>query len=190
MQVGRWGAGSDPICGEIGRGTIDLLVTLPIWRPTLVVIPAVAATVGAALLSASVMLGIALGLNSITNHKEITLVQFIPGAINLFFMIFCYTGITTLLSSINRDRWRTISIAMGLYIVSLIIEAVCRAWPGGSWLHYFSFLYTYKPQELIVLWNHSLRTQVIYNGALLGIGLLCYAAGIAIFCRRDIPAAR
>ena len=192
LVCGGWavGRGSDPICGEIGRGTMDLLVTLPIWRPTLIVIPAVAATLGAALLSASIMIGIALGLSTAINHKEITMVQFTPGAVNLFSMIFCLTGITVLLSSIIHDRWRTITIAVGLYLVSLILEALYRAWPAGAWLHYCNFLCTFKPQELIVLWNNSPWTQVIYNAVLLGIGLLCYAAGALIFSRRDVPTAR
>ena len=192
LVCGGWavGRGSDPICGEIGRGTMDMLVTLPVWRPTLIVIPAVAATLGAALLAASIMLGIALGLKTVVIHKEVSLVQFIPGAINLFSMIFCLTGITAFLSSIIHDRWRTITMAVGLYLVSLIIETICRVWPAGAWLHYCSFLYTFKPQELSVLWGNSLMTQVIYNAVLLGIGLLCYTAGAVIFSRRDIPVAR
>jgi ABC-2 type transport system permease protein len=192
LVCGGWavGRGSDPICGEIGRGTMDLLVTLPIWRPTLIVIPAVAAAFGAVLLAASIILGIAIGLMTLGITKEISLAHFIPGAINLFSMIFCLTGITALLSSIIHDRWRTITIAVGFYLYSLIIETICRVWPGGAWLHYCNFLCTFKPQELIVLWGDSLRTQVIYNAVLLGIGLLCYAAGAAIFSRRDIPAAR
>jgi ABC-2 type transport system permease protein len=192
LVCGGWavGRGSDPICGEIGRGTMDLLVTLPIWRPTLIVIPAVAATLGAALLAASIMLGIALGLITLGITKEIPLAQFIPGAINLFSMIFCLTGITALLSSLIHDRWRTITIAVGLYLFSLIIETICRVWPAGAWLHYCSFLCTFKPQELIVLWSNNLWTQVIYNAVLLGIGLLCYTAGAVIFSRRDIPTAR
>ncbi|MGD0517047.1 MAG: ABC transporter permease subunit [Thermoguttaceae bacterium] len=192
LVCGGWavGRGSDPICGEIGRGTMDLLVTLPVWRLTLIVIPAVAATLGAALLAASIMLGIALGLNTVVIHKEVSLVQFTPGAINLFSMIFCLTGITTLLSSISHDRWRTIAMAVGLYLVSLIIETICRVWPAGAWLHYCNFLCTFKPQELIVLRDNSLCTQVIYNAVLLGIGLLSYAAGTLIFSRRDVPTAR
>jgi len=122
--------------------------------------------------------------------KEVSLLQFTPGAINLFSMIFCLTGITTLLSSISHDRWRTIAMAVGLYLVSLIIETICRVWPAGAWLHYCNFLCTFKPQELIALGDNSLSTQVIYNAVLLGIGLFCYAAGAVIFSRRDIPTAR
>ena len=41
---------------------MDLLVSLPVKRPTLILIPAVAAALGAAALSASILLGIGLGL--------------------------------------------------------------------------------------------------------------------------------
>ncbi len=184
------GRGSDTICGEIGRGTMDLLVSLPVWRSSLILVPAVAATLGAAVLPASIMLGIALGLKTVGFPQDVVLLQFTPGAINLFSMIFCLTAITTLLSSLNRDRWRTIAMAVGFYVISLIIEAVARLWPAGAWLHYCTFLSVFQPQELILLRGKSPGMQLSYNAVLLGIGLLSYTAGIAIFSRRDIPVAR
>jgi hypothetical protein len=48
----------------------------------------------------------------------------------------------------------------------------------------------YQPQELVLLKGFSVWTQVWYDGVLLGIGLLCYALGVAIFSGRDIPASR
>ena len=181
------GRGSDAICGEIGRGTMDLLVSLPVWRFTLIMVPAVVATLGAAVL---IMLGIALGLKTVHFPDEVLLVKFMPGAINLFLMIFCLTGITTLLSSISSDRWRTIAMTVGFYVAELVIESISRLWPAGAWLHYFSFLSVYQPQTLILLRSNSTGTQIIYNAVLLGIGLLCYTAGAVIFSRRDIPTAR
>jgi ABC-2 type transport system permease protein len=184
------GRGSDPICGEIGRGALDMLVALPVWRPSLVLIPAVAATFGSAVLAASILLGIALGLKTVSFHEQVLVRQFLPGAINLFSMMFCLTGITALLSSIIHDRWRTIAAAVGFYLVSLIIEAVARVWPAGGWLHYFSFLSVFQPQELILIRADDLGTQLIYNAVLLGIGFVCHAAGAVIFAKRDIPTAR
>jgi len=184
------GRGSDPICGEIGRGTMDLLVSLPVWRATLIMIPAVAATLGTALLAASIMLGIAIALKTVTFPEEVLLEQFTPGAINLFSMIFCLTGITTLLSSIIHDRWRTIAMAAGFYLLSAIIEITGRLWPAGAWLHYCTYLCTFQPQQLILMQGNSFRTQVTYDAVLLGIGLLCYTAGAVIFSFRDIPTAR
>ena len=47
------GRGSDSISGEIGRGTMDLLLSLPVWRFSVMAVPAVVAAVGAAVLAAS-----------------------------------------------------------------------------------------------------------------------------------------
>jgi ABC-2 type transport system permease protein len=184
------GRGSDPICGEVGRGTLDLLVSLPIWRPTLIIISAAMAALGTAVLALSILFGIALGLATTDFQQELSLVWFIPGTINLFSMVFCMTGITTFISSIIKDRWRTISLAAGFFLVSLIIEVVSKLWPAGAWLHYCTFLSAFQPQTLTVFQGNSLVMQTTYNAVLLGIGLFCYASGIAIFSRRDIPASR
>jgi ABC-2 type transport system permease protein len=184
------GRGSDAICGEIGRGTMDLLVSLPVWRATLIVVPAVVATLGTAVLMASIMLGIALGIKTVRFSEEVFLVTFVPGAINLFLMIFCLAGITTLLSSIISDRWRTIALTVGFYVVELIIESTSRIWPAGSWLHYLTFLSVFQPQTLILLRGASPGTHIISDSVLLGIGLLCYTAGAVIFSLRDIPTSR
>jgi ABC-2 type transport system permease protein len=105
------GRGSDSISGEIGRGTMDLLLSLPVWQITVMIVPAVVAALGTAVLAASVWVGTALGLSSVRFADPPPLGQFLPGAANLFAMTFCFTGITTLVSSGNRDRWRTISLS-------------------------------------------------------------------------------
>ena len=183
------GRGSDAISGEIARGTMDLTATLPVRRTALVFVPAVVATIGAVVLAASVWGGTWLGLLITGPDPSISARQFLPGAINLFAMTFCLTGLTAFISSWNRDRWRTISIAVALFVVSLIVKMVARLWEPGAWLKYLSFLSAFDPQRLIVspeqAWSLSLR----YNATLLGLGLAGYLAAAVIFSRRDIPAA-
>jgi len=180
------GRGSDSISGEIGRGTMDPLLSLPVWRVTVMIVPAVAATVGAAVLAASVWAGMGLGLACVRFPHPPSLRQFLPGAVNLFAMTFCFTGITTLVSSWNRDRWRTISLAGGFFILSLILKFVGRMWAGGGWVNYLTFLSLFQPQELILTASDG-RTAFRYDGILILLGLLCYAAAGVILWRRDIP---
>jgi len=89
------GRGSDSISGEIGRGTMDLLLSLPVWRVSVMIVPAVVAAIGSAVLAAAVLAGLALGLACIRFHNPPPLGPFLPGAANLFAMTFCFTGITT-----------------------------------------------------------------------------------------------
>lgn len=183
------GRGSDWLSGEIGRGTMDLLLTLPIRRVTVMVIPAVVTTLGSAVLAGSVWLGMWLGLCTVDLGGNPPATQFVPGAINLFAMTFCLSGLTALISSWSRDRWRVILSAGGLFVVSLILKMVARMWPAGAWLGYFSFLTAFEPQRLILLPDNAPRLSLSYNGTLLAVGLASYLAAGAILVRRDIPAA-
>lgn len=182
------GRGSDSISGEIGRGTMDLILALPVWRVTVMTIPAVVATIGSVALVASVWLGTVLGLLSF-KLDGVRAAELLPGAVNLFAMTFCFTGITTFVSSWNRDRWRTIAWAGGYFILSLIVKMIARMWQGHPWLFKLSFLAAFEPQELILMPEGS-AAAMRYNVTLLGVGLFCYAGAGIIFWRRDIPGPR
>jgi ABC-2 type transport system permease protein len=182
--------GSDSISGEIGRGTMDLILTLPVWRVTVMAVPAVVAALGGMLLVASLWLGTELALLRFRFDGAVSAAQFLPGAINLFCMMFCFTGITTLVSSWNRDRWRTMAWAGGFFIVSLILEMVGRMWSGGEWLSYFTFLTLFQPQRLILMPAESGHLAMKYDLTLVGLGVASYAGAAVVLWWRDIPAAR
>jgi ABC-2 type transport system permease protein len=184
------GRGSDSISGEIGRGTMDLLLSLPVWRVSVMAAPAVIATIGAAVLAGCVWLGIAIGLLLIRFPNPPALGQFLPGAANLFAMTFCFTGISTFFSSWNRDRWRAISLAGGFFILSFILELVGRAWPHGGWLRYFTFLSLFQPQSLILMPTPEYVSGLRNDATLLLVGLFSYALAGLVFWWRDIPAPR
>jgi ABC-2 type transport system permease protein len=184
------GRGSDTVSGEIARGTMDLILSLPVRRVTVLVVPAVVTAAGSMLLAASVELGMILGLACVHFEQPVSVSVFLPGTVNLFCMTFCFTAITTLVSSWSRDRWWTIGIAGGFFIVSLIVNLIARMWSDGKWLFYFSFLSPFEPQELILLHDKGGHTALQYDLTLLGLGLACYAAAAVIFSRRDIPGPR
>jgi ABC-2 type transport system permease protein len=183
------GRGSDPISGEIGRGTMDLLASLPVYRPSLLFPPAVVAALGTAFLAASVWLGIALGLATI-KIENVTLAQFLPAVTNLFSMVFCLTGVTTFISSWSSDRWRTVFMAVGFFLVSFIMELVVRVWEDGRWLGYFTFLSQFHPQEFTLMPEKAGWPLIRANAILIGLGLTGYLAAAIVFWRRDVPMSR
>ena len=183
------GRGSDPISGEISRGTMDLTLTLPVRRSSVIFVPAVVSTLGAAVLGASVWLGTWIGLVVARGDEGIAAAGFLLGAVNLVAMTFCLTGITTFVSSWNRSRWRTISITAGFFVVSVIIKMVGRLWEPGDWLKYLSFLTAFDPQKVILLPNGAWDLSLRFNSVLIVLGILGYAAAMFVFARRDIPSA-
>ncbi len=184
------GRGSDSITGEISRGTMDLILTLPIWRVSVVLVPAAVSAAGAALLSAAVLLGTRLGLASVHFDPPVPLGDFFPGAVNLACMTFCFTGITTMISAGLRDRWMAFAISGGFYIVEIVIKLVARMWPNGKWLFNLTFLTPFEPQELILSTDPASHLALRYNLTLIALGLVSYVVAVVIFNRRDIPGPR
>jgi ABC-2 type transport system permease protein len=184
------GRGSAPISGEVGRGTMDLLASLPIRRATLIFIPAAVSAAGAMLLALTVWAGIALGVKTVTLEGPVPLGQFAPGVLNFFAMIFCLTGMTCFVSSWVADRWRTIFISVGVFLISFILKMIAQLWQAGSWLRYGSFLTAFQPQQLVLGSKPHDWTAFRYNAVLIGLGLICYAAAAIVFWRRDVPASR
>jgi ABC-2 type transport system permease protein len=184
------GRGSDVVSGEISRGTMDLLATLPVRRFAIVLASAVVTALGAAVLACSIWGGSCLGMGTVTLAERIVPGQFLPGVLNLFCMTFCVAGLTALVSAWDRSRWRTILVVGGFFAASSIVKLIARLWEPGAWLRYLSFLTPFEPQKLILLDPQIARPMAWhYNAALLGLGLAAYVGAAIVFSRRDIPAA-
>jgi ABC-2 type transport system permease protein len=181
------GRGSDIVAGEIARGTMEHLLTLPVWRVTILIAPAVVMAAGAAVLALAVWAGIALGLVTTGFQGDVPLARFLLGSVNLFTMMFCLAGVTTFLSAFEHDRWRVIWRAGGFFVVSLIVKLVARMWPDGDWLKYLTFLSAFEPQRLVLIPGEIWPLAWQYNLALVAAGLVAYAAAALVFWYRDIP---
>lgn len=184
------GRGSAAVSGGISRGTYELILTLPIRRVSVLFAVAVVTSGGAALLAASLWVGNCLGIATVELESEVRAAAFLPGAVNLCFMTFCFSGITALLSSFDRDRWRTMWLASGFFVLSLILDMVATLWPPGAWLAYLSFLSAYDPQAIILAGPEMLPMSLRHNSALLSVGLAAYVLAGVVFSRRDIPVPR
>ena len=184
------GRGSDVVSGEISRGTMDLLATLPVRRWTIVLASGVVTALGAAVLALSIWGGSWLGMRTVTLPEPVVPRQFLPGVLNLFSMTFCVAGFTALVSSWDRSRWRTVLVAGGFFAASSIVKMIARLWEPGAWLGCLSCLTAFEPQKLILLAPEVTRPMAWrYNATLLGLGLAAYVAAAIVFSRRDLPSA-
>lgn len=182
------GRGSDCVSGELGRGTMEMLLAQPVERSSVVLVQAAVTTAGAAALAAAAWLGTWLGIQTVQFAAEVRPVLYVPAALNLFAFAFCLAGIATLVSSLDSYRWRTVGIVAGIYVVQLMFKIVSRIAPGFGWLKYATFLGAFEPQGLVIRPDSAWTELVAMNGALLGLGVACYAAAVVVFSRRDLPA--
>ncbi len=128
-----------------------------------------------------------------------------PAAANLFSLGFFLAGLSTLVSSLDCYRWRTIGIVAAIYVVQLIMKIVGLASDNLRWLLKGTFFTAYDPERFVsisIRAPHDAWRLVLVDdqGAwqslgplgsdllLIGLGLAAYVAATWIFCRRDLPA--
>ena len=191
LTCGLWAIarGSDAVSGELNRGTMEILLAQPVPRYQIMMVQAVVTTLSAAVLVGIVFVGVSLGVWMVGFKEPVSMWHFARGLVNLFSLIFCLAAVTTLLSSVDRYRWRTLALGGGFMVTQLIIKVLSRLRDDFEFLRYTTIYGAYEPWWIISADNESyMRIWLGLNGTLLAIGTTCYIAATIIFCRRDLPA--
>lgn len=162
--------GSDAVSGELGRGTMEMLLAQPVSRFETLLTQTLTTILGLAGLVSLAWLGtlagiffntveqadiqaIALPLSESSDPEVIIRPMwelapphlFLPATANLFGLAFCVSGIATLMSSWDRYRWRTIGITAGIYIVQLVMKLVGMGIKPLSWMTYLTLFTCFDP---------------------------------------------
>lgn len=227
--------GSDVVSGELGRGTLEMLLAQPVSRLRLMFSHAVVGVVGLALLTLILWAGIGVGVyattveetipppsvripfveidvpipgtepvtRSIPMHERVDIKIYAASVFHLFAFGFFLLGLSTMLSSFDRYRWRTIGIVVAFYLVQLVIFGLSKAAQSLAWLQSFTFFTCYKPQQMTALvtdagmaapWSltqpmpEAAFPPLVYPLMLLTLGALAYAVAAWRFATRDLPA--
>lgn len=168
---------SDVVAGEIGRGTMELLLSQPIRRSWWLGTSTAVTLLGVLVISVASWGGSAVGIatssveqkmypflslgrdtsrplpgattESIPMSLYVTPAQLLPCFSNYFALGVFVSGVGTLASVLDRHRWRVIGFVSGYYIVSQMTELLGRQLPRVHWLQYFSFLKAYDPARCV-----------------------------------------
>ena len=237
MVVWAIARGSDAVSGELGRGTMEVLLSQPVSRLQVLGSQAIVTVGGMVALAFLVWLGVYVGIQTTVIQEEVPAKlltipglsldipnplgkpekvpvamatktdgkYFIPATVNLFCLAFFLAGLSTLMSSWDRYRWRTIGIVVGIYVIQLTIKIAGLAATDLSWLMNLSFFTAYEPEAFTsvalhqpdqtwTIWraDHTGTTQRLgalgANLLLVGMGTAFYVAANVIFSKRDLPA--
>jgi len=227
--------GSDVVSGELGRGTMEMLLSQPISRAQFLMSHALVSVVGLLLLCLTLWAGMAVGIEVTTltetipppsvrvpftslviplsdeAPQQITVplsdrvdaLAYAAATFHLFSFGFFLLGLSTLFSSIDRYRWRTIGGVMTVYVVQLVMYGLGKAAESLRFLQGLTFFNCYKPQKMTAMvneggasapWNWTQPISdgwlppLVYPLILLCLGMICYAIAMRTFRRRDLPA--
>jgi ABC-2 type transport system permease protein len=130
---------------------------------------------------------------------------FITAAVNLFCLGVTVAGFSSLISAVDRYRWRTIGVVVTVYVLMIVLKILGQAIGEIAWLQKLSLFTAYEPQKFISIavhdpihaWSLALFDAsgrylepgpLGYDFILLAIGGASYVAAAMIFQRRDLPA--
>jgi ABC-2 type transport system permease protein len=185
-----WGItrGSDAVSGQVERGTMEMLLAQPVTRRAIFTTQAVATTMGAALLCGVLLASVWSAVSFGPWAGKVEPARFVPAVLNVFGLMVCMAGITAAVSAADSYRWRTIGILCGFYVFSILAKLVGRMSGMFAWVGYLSVFNAYEPQRLVGGTADAWRLLMLYDGVLLGVGVLGFVIGGIIFSRRDLPA--
>jgi len=228
--------GSDCISGEIGRGTMEMLLAQPVSRFQVLATHSTVTVLGIVVLVSISFAATYVGIHTNTVKEEITPTWNVPGfgfgipnvlakketrevslsekvdvtvllpaVVNLFSLGLFLAGISALMSSWDRYRWRTIGIVVGIFIVQLIVKIVGLASDDFAWMLNLSVLTAYEPEAFVKVadqfpeeaWNFirygkdggfTAYGPMANHCVLAGFGIGSYIGATIFFLRRDLPA--
>lgn len=224
---------SDAVSGGLGRGTMEMLLAQPVSRKEVIGTHTCVTLIGVLMLSVIAYVGTYTGISTTTITEASPPVEvpfvgfdipftggqpidvpmidkvhpetFLPAAVNYFALGVFLVGFTTLMSSWDRYRWRTIGITVGFYVISTVLELVGLAVEGFEWVKCLTFFAAYEPIRFVseavtyperewawMVTNSDGAFQTLgplsYDVILIGLGTIGIVVGAMIFCRRDLPA--
>jgi len=227
--------GSDVVSGELSRGTMEMLLAQPISRMQVLWTQTGVTLAGVGVLALASWVGIVLGvatntveetvqpkiwlpvIGPVPNYlapaekvtrpmwEKVDTTVFAPAAMSLFCLGFMLAGLSAMMSSWDRYRWRTIGLVVGFYVLSVIFKLVGMGSDPFHWLMYLSVFSAYEPEAFVrtavvspeqtwslVLYNNEGNFASLgamgYNLLLLAVGSVGYCSAAYFFQKRDLQA--
>lgn len=169
--------------GEIDRGTIDVLLGLPVSRWNLFI-----SETGAWLVSGIILLAAGLTGNAI-GHSFLPPQLYQPPMARLlivlvnFFALYCTVGaMAWLFSAMSDRRGRAMGAAFGVVLASFLLNYLAQFWEPAESVSFLGLLQYYRPLFILRDGAWPVRDLAVLGALIAGFWI---AAGL-IFSRRDL----
>ena len=170
------------LAGEVDRGTIDVLLGLPVSRTQLYLCVTVV-SLGAGL---CVLLS-GLAGNLIAGWFVGPEVRTAPGRLativaNLYCLYIAVAGAALLISSVSDHRGRAVGITFAFILASFFLSFLAQFWAPAKAMALVSVLTYYRPLLIVENSGWPIGNMVV----LVSVGAAFWLAGAIVFARRDI----
>lgn len=184
--------GSECLAGRLGDGTMEMLLSQPVRRLTLVASHFAVTLLGVVLIALSAWLATAVGIATIEFDEPTRASIYYPAVTNLLTVGVFMAGAATLASALGKSRAHAVAIYVAFHVVEITCKILAVAATKMEWLKIFTFLTAYEPTKLTIgLIKEPAEFWPLfwqYNSVLVVLGLVAFAVAAAIFSHRDVPA--
>ena len=168
--------------GEIDRGTIDVLLSLPVSRWQVYVAETIVFLATGLAVVTMGMFGHRLGILSLASEDRPALGRMLVIVANLYCMYMAVGGLAFLVSAVSSRRGRAIATVFGILLASFLLNFLTQFWPPAQAVSFLSLLNYYQPLPLVRTGDLPVGDMVI----LLGFAATTWTAGGVWFARRDV----
>lgn len=168
--------------GEVDRGTIDVLLSLPVTRMNVYLAESVVWLATGLIVIAVGLCGNVIGGWSIEAKMTGTVGQRVWVCANLYALYVAVGGAAWVASSVCDRRGRAVGIALAILIASFVLNFLAAFNETFKRLSFLSVMDYYRP--LFVLQGDVKPIKDIL--VLISLGASCWIAGAIIFARRDV----
>ena len=168
--------------GEIDRGTIDVVLSLPVSRwQTYITETVVWLGTGVVIISLA-LVGNLCGTWTLPVDRRPEFFDLIRVVANLFAVYLAVGGIAYLVSSFSDRRGRAVGAIFGVVLASFFMSFIVQFSESAQGFSFLSLLHYYRPFEII----QSNGWPLGDIAALASVGFVGWLLGGIIFSRRDI----
>jgi ABC-2 type transport system permease protein len=167
--------------GEVDRGTIDVLLGLPVSRWQIFGTYTLVWLGSGIVLVILTAAGNTLGLQ-LLGQERIDVRRLCILMTNLFCLYLAVGGVAWFASALSNQRGRAVGVAVGILLASFLLNYLAQAWALAGRVSFLSVLEYYRPLVIVrdAIW--PVRDMVV----LLGTAVALWAASGMVFSRRDL----
>ncbi len=168
--------------GEVDRGTIDVLLSLPVSRMGIYLSELVVWLVSGLVVLTMGLLGNLIGKWSVSHEFPSAAGGLLVVIANLYCVYIAVGGIACLVSSLSDRRGRAVGVVFSIVLGSFFLTFLAQFWAPAGAVSFLSILDYYRPLLIIRDSSWPVADMLV----LFAVGAATWLAGAVVFARRDI----
>lgn len=168
--------------GEIDRGTIDVLLGLPVTRRAVYCGEVIAWLATGLLILLMGFLGHCLTLSSMPVETRPQLSRELMVLANLYGVYVAVGGIALLASSLSDRRGRAMAVTFAVVVASFLLNFVAQFWESADQFAFLGLMEYYRPAQILQSGAFPVSDLIV----LLSVGTTAALLGSEVVARRSI----